>query len=480
MELSFKARSNAFTEFTPARNFIGGEWVDASGSQTLEVINPRFGKAMSQVRMSSAEDVARAVAAAKEAQKGWAELPIRERAAVFFRARELMLGELDELSWLCSHENGKTFAESKAEVLRGIECMELGTSLPNMSNGQGLLVSRGVVCEDFPFMVPLWMLPQALIGGNAFVLKPSEQVPLSSLKIADLFRQAGLPAGVLNLVQGGREVVEAFCDHPEIKAVGFVGSTKVAKAVYGRAATQGKRALCLGGAKNHLIVVPDASLAVTADNVVASFTGCAGQRCMAAAVLLAVGDVQPIIDAIVERSSKIKTGETMGPIITAANRERILGYIQGAIELGAKVILDGRKESADEGGYWIGPTILDGVTPEMPAGCEEIFGPVLSIIRVNNLEEALKIENANPYGNAACIYTQSGDIAQRALDGMEAGMCGVNIGVPVPREPFGFGGWNDSKFGVGNLTGVDGYRFWTRQRKVTTKWALQSDQNWMN
>ncbi|MDF1565242.1 MAG: CoA-acylating methylmalonate-semialdehyde dehydrogenase [Deltaproteobacteria bacterium] len=489
----FTATSNDFTEHPEARNYIGGEWVDPTGSQTLDVLNPRFGKAMSKVRLGSAADVDAAVKAGAKAQKEWGSWPMRERAEVFYKARELMFAHLDELSWLCTHENGKTFAESKAEVLRGIECMDLGCSLPNWANGERQLVSRGVVCEthyeplgvvagitpfNFPFMVPLWMMPQALVGGNAFVLKPSEQVPLSAVRQAELFTEAGLPKGVLNLVQGGQEVVEAIADHPGIKAVGFVGSTKVARLVYARSAANGKRANCLGGAKNHLIVVPDADLNVSADNIVASFSGCAGQRCMAAAVLVAVGDVQHIIDAIVERAGKIRTGEDMGPIITEGAAKKIRGYIDGAEKAGAKVLLDGRGVNPVEGGNWVGPTILDGVTPEMPAGCEEIFGPVLSIMRVKNLDEALAIENGNPYGNASCIYTQSGDVAQRVVARMEAGMCGVNIGVPVPRDPYGFGGWNDSAFGPGNMSGWDGFRFWTRQRKVTTKWALQTDQTW--
>jgi malonate-semialdehyde dehydrogenase (acetylating)/methylmalonate-semialdehyde dehydrogenase len=329
-------------------------------------------------------------------------------------------------------------------------------------------------------MVPLWMLPQALAGGNAFVLKPSERVPLSTMRLAEMLRDSGLPDGVFNIVQGGKEVVEAIADHPGIEAVGFVGSTRVARAVYARAAATGKRALCLGGAKNHLIVVPDADLELTADNVVASFTGCAGQRCMAASVLLAVGDVERILAAIRERAARIRVGKDLGPVTSATARLKIVNHVNAAEKAGAKVTLDGRNAKADEGGFWVGPTILENVTPDMPAGCEEIFGPVLSVIGVPTIERALEIENANPYGNASSIYTSSGDIARRVMSRVEAGMCGVNVGVPVPREPFGFGGWNDSCFGHGNITGWDGYRFWTRQRKVTVKWALQRDRTWMS
>ena len=493
---TFPATSDDFTPWVNARHWIGGHWCSPrTAKATQEVLNPRHGKAISSVLLGGADDVDAAVQAGAAAAREWSQWPIRERAHVMYRLRELMVRNIDELSWLVSHENGKIFAEAKAEVEKGIECVEYGCSLPNLAAGGQLEVSRGVNCDvayealgvvagvtpfNFPIMVPLWMLPQALVGGNSFVLKPSERVPLSSMRLAELLKQAGLPDGVFNIVQGGREVVEAFCDHPGIKALGFVGSTRVAKAVYGRACTHGKRALCLGGAKNHLIVVPDAELELTAENVVASFTGCAGQRCMAASVLLAVGDVDHVIHAVRERAAKIVPGKDLGPVTTAAARERIEGYIAGAETMGAKLILDGRSAKGPAGGYWVGPTIIDHCTPEMPAGCEEIFGPVISIIRVPNIERAIEIENANPYGNASSIYTTSGEVARRVMDRVEAGMCGVNIGVPVPREPFGFGGWNDSAFGHGNITGWDGYRFWTRQRKVTSKWALQRDRTWMS
>jgi malonate-semialdehyde dehydrogenase (acetylating)/methylmalonate-semialdehyde dehydrogenase len=444
--------------------------------------------------MCGADEVAAAVAAAERAVGAWRDLPIRDRAQVMYRLRELMRANFDELSWLVSHENGKTYEEARAEVDKAIECVEFGCSLPNMAAGDLLDVSRGVSCQvvyepigvvagitpfNFPMMVPLWMMPQALVGGNAFVLKPSENVPLSSMRLAELLAEAGLPAGIFSVVHGGREVVEALCDHPGIGAVGFVGSTRVAKMVYARGAAAGKRMLCLGGAKNHLFVVPDADPALTADNVVASFTGCAGQRCMAASVLLAIGDVDPILDAIVERARKIKLGADLGAITSPQALERIRGYVDRAEAAGVKVRLDGRNQGPSSG-YWMGPTILDGVDPSMPAAREEIFGPVLSVVRVATVEEALRIENANPYGNAAAVYTQSGDVARKIMGRVSAGMCGVNVGVPVPREPFGFGGWNDSAFGAGNITGWDGYRFFTRQRKVTTKWALQTDQTWMS
>ena len=492
----FTARSYDFTEYATANNFIGGEFsAPRSSKDTLPVLNPRHGKAFSKVVMSAREDVDAAVQVAAHAFKEWRAWPIRERAQVIYRLRQIMVDNIEELSWLITHENGKLFAEAKAEVEKAIECAEYGCSLPNLASGNQLEVSRGVACEviyeplgvvagvtpfNFPLMVPMWMLPQALVGGNSFILKPSEQVPLSSLRLGQMLEQAGLPKGVFNVVQGGQAVVEAFCDHPEIKAVGFVGSTRVAKAVYGRASTNGKRAICLGGAKNHLIVVPDADVALTTENVVASFTGCAGQRCMAASVLLAVGDCDHIIEAIKVRAAKMMTGNDLGPIITAQSESKIRGYIEDAEKKGANIILDGREQRGTQEGFWVGATILDNMSTDIPAGKEEIFGPVLSIIRVATLDKAIEIENANPYGNASSVYTTSGDVARHVMNNVEAGMCGVNVGVPVPREPFGFGGWNDSSFGHGNITGWDGYRFFTRQRKITSKWALQKDVTWMS
>jgi malonate-semialdehyde dehydrogenase (acetylating) / methylmalonate-semialdehyde dehydrogenase len=492
----FPGRSYDFVAYTNADNWIGGALRPAVSGESLEVQNPRHGKAMGRVAMSDRRDVDLAVAAAKPAQKAWAAVPLKERAQVMFRFKELLEKNLDELAWLVSHENGKTFAESKASVMKGVECVEFGCSLENMAQGAQMDVSRGVNCEvryepvgigagvtpfNFPVMVSLWMLPQALVAGNAFILKPSEVVPYGSIRLAQLLKEAGLPDGVLSVVNGGQAAVEALCDHPDIKSMAFVGSTKVAKLVYARGAQAGKSMLCLGGAKNHLVVVPDADVELSAENIVASSFGCAGQRCMAASVLMAVGDVQKVIDRVVAHAQKITLGESMGPVISAAARERIVNAITTAEKMGAKVLLDGRGAKVPGAdGYWVGPTVLDQVTADMPAGCDEIFGPVLSIRRVRTLDEAIQAENQSPYGNAASIYTTSGAVAQYAIDRFEAGMCAVNIGVPVPREPFSFGGWNQSKFGHGDITGYDGFRFWTRPRKVTSKWALQSDTNWMS
>ncbi len=494
--LIFSGKSYDFVTYTKCQNWIGGSFTDAISGDVLAVLNPRHNKAMGDVVMSAAADVESAVAAAKAALPGWRAMPVKERSQILYRLKFLMERDIEELSWLVSHENGKVYSEAKADVLKGIECVEMGAALANMVTGGQIDVSRGINCEvtyepegicagivpfNFPVMVPLWMLPQALLGGNCFILKPSEQVPYGAMKLALLLQEAGLPDGVFNVINGGRPSVEAIVDHPDIKAIGFVGSTKVAKIVYARGAQLGKKMLCLGGAKNHLVVVPDAELALTSQTVVASAYGCAGQRCMAASVMLAVGKVQPIIDSMITEAKKIRLGEDMGPIVNKEAYERILRYINEAEKMGAKVLVDGRNAKvAGADGYWIGPTILDGMQPEWPAACEEIFGPVLSIVRVGSVDQAIGIENKSTYGNAASVFTTSGAVAKYCVERFEAGMCGVNIGVPVPREPFSFGGWNQSKFGVGDITGEDGFRFWTRPRKVTTKWALQADQTWMS
>ena len=493
---SFPARSYDFASYAPCPNWIGGQWTPAASGETLPVHNPRHGAVMGHVALSSAADVARAVAAARAALPGWQGTPLKERAQVLFRLKALMERDLEELTWLVSHENGKVYAEAKGDVLKAVECLEFGLSLENMAQGEQLDVSRGINCSvtheplgvcagvvpfNFPVMVPLWMLPQALVAGNTFVLKPSEVVPYGAMKLAGLLQEAGLPDGVFNTVNGAQPAVEAIVDHPDVKAMGFVGSTKVARLLYARGAALGKRMLCLGGAKNHLLVVPDADLELTATTVVASAYGCAGQRCMAASLMLAVGDVEPIIAAIADHTRKLRLGEDMGPVISQAAVDRIHRYIDQAEQMGAKVLVDGRRVAAPGGrGTWVGPTILDHVRPDMPAGCEEIFGPVLSIVRARTVDEALAIENRSTYGNAASIFTTSGAVARYCVERFDAGMCGVNIGVPVPREPFGFGGWNDSLFGHGDLTGYDGFRFWTRPRKLTSRWSLSKDATWMS
>lgn len=496
----YTGRDYAFAEYTTARNFINGQFKDSVTGQVMDVENPRYGKNFGKVVVSSTADLDEAVAVAKAAQPKWKTVPMKEKADILYRFKQIMERDMEELCWLLSAENGKTYPESFGDIDKGLEVCEYAISLPNIANAQAggqLDVSRGISCRvqqealgvvagiapfNFPIMVPLWMIPNALMAGNSFVLKPASYVPYGAMRIAAALKEAGLPDGVFNVVYGRRDIVSGIADHDDIKAVGFVGSTPVAKMLYGRGSTLGKRMLCLGSAKNHMIVVPDADLELTATTAVASAYGCAGQRCMAATVMVAVGDVQHIIDRMVEIAKKIKLGKDMGPIITAEDKKRIVGHIDAAEKAGAKVLIDGRNMVVDgaEGGNWVGPTILDNVTTAMPASCEEIFGPVLSIVHAATLDEALAIANAVPYGNGGSIFTQNGGTARYAVERLDVGMMGVNVGVPVPREPFAFGGWKDSGFGHGDITGWGGFLFWTRAKKTTEKWALQSDSTWMS
>ena len=484
-------------KYAPIQNFINGSFVNATTSKILDVISPIDGNHLSTVPMSSAKDLDDAVKAAKAAFPSWSKTPIKERVQVFFKYKTLLEKHLKELAELCSEENGKTYGESVAEIEKCIELTEFATSLPQLTTGEVLEVSRGVECRtehvalgvvasivpfNFPSMVPNWTLPNAIALGNCMIMKPSEKVPLSCGKIAELLKEAGLPDGVFNIVHGDVEIVNAICDHPQIEAVSFVGSTKVAKIVYQRATNNLKRCLALGGAKNHLMVLPDAKEDMTAANVVASMSGCAGQRCMAASAMVGVGNVDHIIAKICDEARKIVPGQNLGAVINKESQERIEAYITQAEKDGAKILVDGRntKVAGKENGTYVGPTVIDYVTPQMSVATEEIFGPVISIIRTNTVDEALVIENANPYGNAASVFTQNGGMARYIIDRASAGMIGVNVGVPVPREPFSFGGWNESKFGVGDITGKSSIEFWTKLKKSTTKWNAESGVNWMS
>ncbi len=481
---------------TVLHNLVGGTWVPSEGP-LVPVTSPYSGAEIARAPRSSDEEVARVVEAAAAAQRGWQATPVKERAARLFALRETLLQHLAELGNLAAVESGKTVDEGRAEVLKGVEVLEFATSLQNHDTGRVLEVSRGVTCEtrreplgvvagvtpfNFPAMVPMWMFPIALAVGNAFVWKPSEKVPLTANRVAALALESGLPPGVLSVVHGAREVVDALVAHPEVRAIGFVGSSPVAEHVYRTGAAQGKRVLALGGAKNHLLVVPDADPRVTVQAVVDSFTGCAGQRCMAASVLIAVGDVDPLVDAIVERAAGLSLGDRMGAIIDAASVARIEAAIAEA-SLSATLRLDGRgarpADPAYAGGSWLGPTILDHVRPDAPIRHTEVFGPVLAIVRARTLREAVEIQRDGVYGNAASVFTTSGAVAEYVAAHTRAGMIGVNVGVPVPREPFSFGGIGASRFGHGDITGDDGVAFWTQTKKVTRKWEPQSDTTWM-
>ncbi len=484
-------------KYPALKNYINGEFVVSGSSRTLPVISPVDGALLSEVPMSTAEDLHTAVEAARAAFHKWSKTPIKERVQVFFRYKFLLEKNLQELASLCSEENGKTIGESVAEIEKCIELTEFATSLPQLVTGEVLEVSKGVECRtehvplgvvasivpfNFPSMVPNWTIPNAIALGNCMIMKPSEKVPISCGRIAELLKEAGLPDGVFNVVHGDVEIVEAICDHPGIEAVSFVGSTKAAKNVYQRATKNYKRCLALGGAKNHLMVMPDAIPAMTAQNVVASMSGCAGQRCMAASAMVGVANVDHIIDKICDEARKVVPGVNLGAVINKESKERIERYITEAEEQGAKILVDGRgaKVSGKENGTYVGPTVIDYVKPDMAVATEEIFGPVISIMRTNTVDEALAIENANPYGNAASVFTQNGGVARYVIDHASAGMIGVNIGVPVPREPFSFGGWNESKFGVGDITGKSSIEFWTKLKKSTVKWNPEAGVNWMS
>lgn len=479
------------------RNYYGGEFVESTARDWLDVTSPLDGAMLSQVPMSTSDELNAAVESATSAFEGWSKTTIKERVQVFFRYRSLLEKFSDDLTALIFEENGKTSDEARAEVEKSIELTEFACSMPQLVSGELLEVSKGVECRvehfplgvvasivpfNFPLMVPNWTMPNALVLGNTMIMKPSELVPLSVQRMAELLNEAGLPDGVFNIINGGKGVVENICDHDGIEAVSFVGSTNVAKIVYQRSTQALKRCVALGGAKNHLFVLPDANPTMTATNVAASMTGCAGQRCMAASAMLAVGNVEPIIDQICDEARKIVPGKNLGAVISKAAKERIENYISEAERDGAIILVDGRGSTVEgkENGTYVGPTVIDHVKPEMSVAREEIFGPVISIIRTNTLDEAIRIENENPYGNAAAVFTQSGGLARQVVERASAGMVGVNIGVPVPREPFSFGGWNESRFGSNDITGKSSIEFWTKLKKTTTKWNPESRTNWMS
>lgn len=485
------------TEVISGENFIGGEWVKGETGK-LDIKSPYHGKKIGEVSLPSKNQIQTALKKAQAAQIEWAKTPMKERAQILFNFRNILLRDQEKISHLKASESGKTFAEGRAGLMKGIEVLEYALSMQNMDVGGRMEVSRGVSCEyrrmplgvvanitpfNFPAMVPMWTIPIALGLGNAYVWKPSDKTPLTSLEIANALKEAGLPAGLFTVLHGGSETVDAIIEAPEVKAVGFVGSTRVAKLVYTKATSLGKRALCMGGAKNHIVLLPDASPELAGVGISDSFTGCAGQRCMAASVLLAVGDVDKHVEKIKERAASLKLGTDMGALITKAQKEFLIEAIGRAEKQGAKIILDGRAAKAPAGmedGNWIGPTILDHVEPGSEAQTVELFGPILSIIRTKDISHAMTIQNSSEYGNACSVFTNSGAAADRVVREAKAGMVGVNVGVPVPREPFSFGGIAASKFGSGDITGEHSLDFWSDVKKVTVKWEKQNDNNWMS
>lgn len=478
------------------RNLSGGEWLDDDHLAKRDIVSPYNGKIIGQVPLSGSVEVARTVGSALKAWPTWARMPLRNRAEVLSRFKALILQNMNELVNSVAMESGKTRLEAEAGLQKGIEIIDFAVSLPNLDTLGSADVSLGVNCQfrreplgvvagitpfNFPAMVPLWMIPLALILGNAFILKPSEKVALTPQLLAQLLMDAGLPQGIFSIINGEAPVVNELLSHPDVKAIGFVGSTAVASHVYRVGSSHHKRVLALGGAKNHIIITPDCDLQHTAKGILSSFTGCAGQRCMAASVLVAVGRVQHVIDKVVELAKGLCLGQDMGAIIDKSALIRIEAAISQAESQGAKIVLDGRSQmpitEENSLGCWVGPTIIDHAAPSMDCAQMEIFGPVLTIIRATSLSEAVEISNASPYGNAASVFTTRGDVAQFVTQNSHAGMIGVNIGVPVPREPFSFGGTKQSRFGHGDITGKSGLDFWSDLKKITTTWPAIENNN---
>jgi len=476
------------------RHFIGGRWTASAARETLDVHDPALGTVIAKTPMATRDEVDAAVRAAQAAFPAWSETPPGTRARAMFRFRALLEEHFEELAALVTREHGKTLSESRGSVRRGIDCVEVACGAPSMLMGQSLEnVAAGLDCTafrqpvgvcaaiapfNFPVMVPLWFLPFAVACGNTFVAKPSEQVPTSLARIFELLEECGLPAGVVNLVHGGREAVEAICDHPGIRAVSFVGSTPVARAVYERATRAGKRVQALGGAKNFVVVMPDADLDRTIAAITESFYGCSGQRCLAGSMLVPVGAAhRETRDRLVEAASALRVGRgtepgvQMGPLISGRHRERVVGYIEKGIAEGAKLVLDGRTaRTKPAAGFFLGASVFDGVDPAMTIARDEIFGPVASICPVDDLAGALEAMRAHPNANAASIFTSSGKAAREFAHAAPASMVGVNVGVAAPMAWFPFGGAKDSFFGDLKVHGRDAFEFYTDRKVVTTRW----------
>ena len=482
------------------RNYVGGSFVEANSVGTLDVTNPATGATLAQVPLSSAADVDAAVEAARAAFPGWRRTPTIERARRLFTLREGLLQSVDRLAELVTLDMGKTLPDAKAEVMRAIEMVECACAIPTTMQGRNLEnVATNVDCEtyrqpigvfaaicpfNFPMMVPFWFIPFALATGNTLIVKPSEQVPLTQEAVFQLIDELGIfPAGALNMVNGGREVVEALLDHPGIDGMSFVGSAPIAKLVYERSAKAGKRVQALGGAKNHMVVMPDAVIEKTVDGVIGSAFGAAGQRCMAGSVMVTVGAAHDrIMPPLLEAAGKLKVGSGLepgvgvGPLVSCERRDAVRGWIDQGEAEGASVVLDGRTNHGDnEAGAFVGPTILVDVTPSMAVAREEIFGPVLSVVRAESLDEAIEIVNASRFGNGTSIFTESGAAARRYRHDIDAGMIGVNVGVAAPVAFFPFSGWKDSFLGDLHAHGGDAVEFYTRKTTVTSRWFSEGE-----
>ncbi|MBI2312355.1 MAG: CoA-acylating methylmalonate-semialdehyde dehydrogenase [Betaproteobacteria bacterium] len=475
--------------------WIDGRKAASRSSRMGEVTNPATGEVIRAVPLCTAAEINDAVAAAARAFPAWRQTPPLRRARILTRFRELLETHRSELDRLISEEHGKTVADAAGSLQRGIEVVEFASGVPHLLKGEHAEdVGRGIDCHsmsqplgvcagitpfNFPVMVPLWMFPVAIACGNTFVLKPSEKVPSASLRMAELFKEAGLPDGVFNVVHGDKEAVDALLTHPEVRAVSFVGSTPIAKYVYETGTRHGKRVQALGGAKNHAVVLPDADLDFTADALIGAAYGSAGERCMAISAVVAVGDAgDALVQKIAAKAARLKVGPgsehgiEMGPLISRAHRDKVKGYVDAGEKEGAKLALDGRglQVAGHDNGFFLGPTLFDHVKPEMSIYKDEIFGPVLVVLRAADLDQAINLVNRNPYGNGTAIFTRSGGAARRFQNEIQVGMVGINVPIPVPMAFFSFGGWKNSLFGDLHVHGMEGVYFYTRTKVVTTRW----------
>lgn len=479
-------------ETTVLKNFIDGQWIESISKQTLDVPNPATNELLARVPISSKEDVSLAVAAAKKAFATWKNVPVPKRARILFKYHHLLTENHEELARLIVQENGKAYKEAYGEVQRGFECVEFAAGAPTLMMGETLSgiaedidsemfryplgVVGGITPFNFPMMVPLWMFPLAVACGNTFILKPSERTPILANRLAELFAEAGAPPGVLNVVHGAHDVVNGLLEHNDIAAISFVGSQPVAKYVYERAASEGKRVQALSGAKNHHIVMPDADMDKAVQHVLTSTFGSAGQRCMACSAVVVVGENEPFVQALKKKADELIIGNGMDdevlltPVIRKEHRDKVLGYIKKGLEEGANLIRDGRAEMEElPEGNFLGPTIFDHVTPEMTIAKDEIFAPVLSLLRAKDLDEGLEFIRKSRYGNGATIYTNNAKAIRQFREEADAGMLGINVGVPATMAFFPFSGWKDSFYGDLHVNGKDGLNFFTRKKMITSR-----------
>jgi malonate-semialdehyde dehydrogenase (acetylating) / methylmalonate-semialdehyde dehydrogenase len=485
--------STTTTALRVIQHHIGGRRTEGDSKRRSPVWDPATGERQAEVLLGDASDVDQAVQAAKRAFVDWSETSLALRTRLMFAFRNLIERHIDELARVIASEHGKVVEDAKGEVVRGLEVVEFVCGLPQLTKGefsdqvssgvdafslrQPIGVCAGITPFNFPAMVPMWMHPVAIATGNTFVLKPSERDPSASNLIAELYAEAGLPDGVFNVVHGDKVAVDALLDHPDVAGVSFVGSTPIAKYVFERATSQGKRVQALGGAKNHAVVLPDANLEFAANQLTAAGFGSAGQRCMAVSVIVAVGDAaEPLIERLADKAKEIRVGpgldpdSEMGPVVTPEARARIVAYIGQGVDSGAEAVVDGRDLVVDGEGFFVGPTLFDRVAPDMSIYRDEIFGPVLGVVRVDSLDAAIKLINDNPFANGTAIFTSSGEAARRFQREVHVGMIGVNVPIPVPMAYYSFGGWKNSLFGDHHIHGAEGVRFYTRAKAVTVRW----------